>query len=52
METLKFTVERTASDLEAMRRQVNELKKDVEEKKRRYVLLTLFTVSGGILRDV
>ncbi|PIK37807.1 putative coiled-coil domain-containing protein [Apostichopus japonicus] len=35
METLKFTVERTASDLEAMRRQVNELKKDVEEKKRR-----------------
>ncbi|XP_041482554.1 coiled-coil domain-containing protein 39-like [Lytechinus variegatus] len=35
LETLKFTVERTATDLEAMRRQVNELKKDVENKKER-----------------
>ncbi|XP_071508551.1 coiled-coil domain-containing protein 39-like [Diadema antillarum] len=35
METLKFTVERTATDLESMRRQVNELKKEVENRKDR-----------------
>lgn len=35
LETLKFTVERTATDLEAMRRQANELRKDVEEKKQK-----------------
>ena len=39
VETLKFTVERTATDLEGMRRQVNELKKEVEEKKGRWVIL-------------
>ncbi|XP_072033774.1 coiled-coil domain-containing protein 39-like [Amphiura filiformis] len=33
LETLKFTVERTATDLEAMRRQANELRKEVDEKK-------------------
>ncbi|XP_070537855.1 coiled-coil domain-containing protein 39-like [Ptychodera flava] len=30
--TLKFTVERTATDLESMRKQVSDLKKDVEDK--------------------
>lgn len=35
LETLKFTVERTATDLESMRRHVNELKKDVENRKER-----------------
>ncbi|XP_038050649.1 coiled-coil domain-containing protein 39-like [Patiria miniata] len=35
LETLKFTVARTATDLEGMRRQVNDLKKDVDDKKNR-----------------
>ncbi|XP_033638039.1 coiled-coil domain-containing protein 39-like [Asterias rubens] len=35
LETLKFTVARTATDLEGMRRQVGDLKRDVEDKKNR-----------------
>ncbi|KAJ8030943.1 Coiled-coil domain-containing protein 39 [Holothuria leucospilota] len=48
VETLKFTVERTATDLEGMRRQVNELKKEVEEKKAR---VELAKKNRGILMD-
>ena len=35
LETLKFTVERTATDLESMRKQANQLRQEVEEKKDR-----------------
>ena len=47
LETLKYSVDRTAADLESMRAQSHHLTRDIRDRKYRYINISYFVNTKG-----